>query len=398
MNTDLIKVEEFTALIKSAPDAILQNKKSIAACNSAGQGILDTIEGEGMNDNLDVQAADYLKKVGVTIKNMQIRRSPITQIFDRIRSVFTSDEKAIDPKDGSTIPGRITYARDQYAAKKRQEERRRQEEAARLANIESEKVSYKAALNELIYTHYNAYFTQKSAELEQLFNTLHLNSFDLKSKLIREFSLVYPIEHFHQFTKDKETYYLDPFTKGALKTEIFNGKYEQLAEQFKFDMDDLRQSFADRLASKQKELYEENQLRRTNEEEANRAEKERVERELAERKAREGEQARKEAERSAKEKANEQSGQMQALFAASEATVVPQAVKAKVSEKIVVLHPNGFLEIFQMWWIKEGNQLTIEELEKALKKMLTYCEKIANKDGEKLNSKYIRYIEEVKAK
>lgn len=398
MSTDLIKVEEFTTLIKSAPDVISQNEKSILACNSAGQGILDTIEGEGMNDSLDIKAADYLKKVGVTIKNMQARRSPITQIFDRIRSVFTSDEKAIDPKDGNTIPGKIAYARDQYAAKKRLEERKRQEEAARIANIESEKISYKTALNELIYAHYSAYFSQKAFELEQLFNTLHLNSFDLKAKLIRDFSLVYPIEHFHQFVKDKETFYMDPYTKGAIKTEVFNGKYEQLAGQFKLDMNDLRQSFIDRLSSKQKELYEEDQLRRTNEEAAKKAEQERIARENAERKVREEELARKEAERITKEKTQEQAGQMQALFAASEATVIPQAVKAKITEKILVLHPNGFLEIFQMWWIKEGNQLTIEELEKALKRMVTYCEKIANKDGEKINSKYIRYIEEVKAK
>ena len=90
MATELIKVEEFTSLIKSAPDALSKNKNSIMACNQAGQSILDTIEGEGMTDTLDAKAAEYLKKVSVTIKNMQARRSPITQIFDRIRSIFTS--------------------------------------------------------------------------------------------------------------------------------------------------------------------------------------------------------------------------------------------------------------------------------------------------------------------
>ena len=32
--TDLIKVEEFTTLIQSAPDALSKNQKSISACNS----------------------------------------------------------------------------------------------------------------------------------------------------------------------------------------------------------------------------------------------------------------------------------------------------------------------------------------------------------------------------
>ena len=179
MATELIKVEEFTSLIKSAPDALSKNKNSIMACNQAGQSILDTIEGEGMTDTLDVKAAEYLKKVSVTIKNMQARRSPITQIFDRIRSIFTSDEKAIDPKDTTTIPGKIVQARDQYAAKKRLEEKKRQEEAIRRSNIENEKTSYKAELNRLLFEHYNEYFSQKTRELEQLFNTLSLNAFDL---------------------------------------------------------------------------------------------------------------------------------------------------------------------------------------------------------------------------
>lgn len=118
MNTELIKVEEFTTLIQSAPDALSKNKNSIMACNNTGQCLLDIIEGEGMNDEIDTQAAEYLKKVGITIKNMQTRRSPITQIFDRIRSIFTADEKAIDPKDVNTIPGKIAAARDEYATKK----------------------------------------------------------------------------------------------------------------------------------------------------------------------------------------------------------------------------------------------------------------------------------------
>ena len=71
MSTELIKVEEFTSLMKSAPDALGKNQKSIANCNSAGQAILDTIQGEGMTDELDAKAAEYLKKVNVTITNMK---------------------------------------------------------------------------------------------------------------------------------------------------------------------------------------------------------------------------------------------------------------------------------------------------------------------------------------
>lgn len=51
-----------------------------------------------MTDELDAKAAEYLKKVNVTITNMKSRRAPVTQLFDRIRSIFTTDEKLLTQK------------------------------------------------------------------------------------------------------------------------------------------------------------------------------------------------------------------------------------------------------------------------------------------------------------
>ncbi|WP_455674779.1 hypothetical protein [Phocaeicola sp.] len=398
MANELIKIEEFTSIIKSAPDALQKNIASIANCNKAGQAILDSIDGEGMTDELDAMAADYLKKVSVTLKNMQARRSPITQLFDKIRSVFTSDEKAIDPKDGKTIPGKITYARDQYAAKKRLEEKRRQEEAIRIANVENEKATYRSGLANALYAHYNSYFSQQSDELAKMWESLTLNSFDLKAPIIKGWSLDYPKTHFDMFTRDLPTYYLDAMTKGSIKAEVFRGKYEQYVEEYRFSMEDLRQSYIDRLISKKQELIELDALRRQNAEAAAKAEQEAKEREAQERMEREQEAARQAEEAKKKEAVQSQQATMNSLFSASAATVSSTPVKAKITEKIKVLHPNGFLEIYQKWWFEEGQSLTIEELEKIHKKMITFCEKKANKDDDRIKSKYIRYEEEVKAK
>lgn len=96
MSTELIKVEEFTSLIKSARDALVRIRIPSWPAIQQVRGYLDTIEGEGMNDAhlTKKRLEEYLKKVSITVKNMQARRSPITQIFDRIRSVFTADEKS----------------------------------------------------------------------------------------------------------------------------------------------------------------------------------------------------------------------------------------------------------------------------------------------------------------
>lgn len=391
MSTELIKVEEFTSLMKSAPDALGKNQKSIANCNSAGQAILDTIQGEGMTDELDAKAAEYLKKVNVTITNMKSRRAPVTQLFDRIRSIFTTDEKAIDPKDKSTIPGKIAVERDRYAALKREEERRKQQEMQRQANIEKEKGTYRLAIEQAINTHVSSYFAEQQKNLSHIWESITLATFELKEKSIRGWSTLYPREHFDTFNQDITTYYLDAQTKANIKAEILYNKYSALSQQYKFDMEDLRQSFIDRLSSKKQELIEEEELRKKDAEAAAKAETERKQREEEERKQRE-------LEIQQKAESSIQSAQMNSLFATAAASVTTRTSKAKVTERIKILHPAGFLEIYQMWWINEGQNLTIEELEKIHKKMISFCEKKANSDDEmKIKSKYIRYEEEVKA-
>lgn len=398
MSTELIKVEEFTSLMKSAPDALGKNQKSIANCNSAGQAILDTIQGEGMTDELDAKAAEYLKKVNVTITNMKSRRAPVTQLFDRIRSIFTTDEKAIDPKDKSTIPGKIAAERDRYAALKREEERRKQQEMQRQANIEKEKGKYRFAIEQAINTHMSSYFAEQQKNLSHIWESITLATFELKEKSIRGWSTLYPREHFDTFNQDITTYYLDAQTKANIKAEILSNKYSAFSQQYKFDMEDLRQSFIDRLSSKKQELIEEEELRKKDAEAAAKAETERKQREEEERKQRELEIQQKEHEQQQKAESSIQSAQMNSLFATAAASVTTRTSKAKVTERIKILHPAGFLEIYQMWWINEGQNLTIEELEKIHKKMISFCEKKANSDDEmKIKSKYIRYEEEVKA-
>lgn len=398
MSTELIKVEEFTSLMKSAPDALGKNQKSITNCNSAGQAILDTIQGEGMTDELDAKAAEYLKKVNVTITNMKSRRAPVTQLFDRIRSIFTTDEKAIDPKDKSTIPGKIAAERDRYAALKREEERRKQQEMQRQANIEKEKGTYRLAIEQAINTHVSSYFAEQQKNLSHIWESITLATFELKEKSIRGWSTLYPREHFDTFNQDITTYYLDAQTKANIKAEILYNKYSALSQQYKFDMEDLRQSFIDRLSSKKQELIEEEELRKKDAEAAAKAETERKQREEEERKQRELEIQQKEHELQQKAESSIQSEQMNSLFATAAASVTTRISKAKVTERIKILHPAGFLEIYQMWWINEGQNLTIEELEKIHKKMISFCEKKANSDDEmKIKSKYIRYEEEVKA-
>ena len=54
-NNQLVKVEEFNNIMRSAPAVLQRNQTSVSACNQAGQALLDTIEAAGgiNTDELD---------------------------------------------------------------------------------------------------------------------------------------------------------------------------------------------------------------------------------------------------------------------------------------------------------------------------------------------------------
>ena len=380
MATELIKIDEVKNILSSFPDIIGRNTNSVKKCNEAGQTLLDTIEGEGMNEAIDQAAADYLKKVNVTLKNMDERRKPITQIFDKVRSFFTSQEKEIDPKDSTTIPGKLVAKRNEYAKYKYEEEQKRKKIAEQKARIDSEKASYQQAIENNLLSYFNMYLTSKIVELQDIFTRLTK-------------------AHFDKFNEEEATYYISLETKKEIRRNVLQGKYEEFAQRYKAKLLSIRQDLIDRIPSKRKELAELEQLRLANAEAAAKAEEQRKQRE-AEETAKQMEEIKRQEEVAKQESAMKaQRSSIGSLFSNAAASVAPPPTNAKVKEKIVVLHQQGYLEIFQMWWLNEGQSLPVEELEKIFKKMITYCEKQANsKDQKHIESQFISYEADVKAK
>ena len=399
MATELIKIDEVKSILSSFPDTIGKNSSSVKKCNEAGQALLDTIEGEGMNETIDQAAADYLKKVYVTLKNMDERRKPITQIFDKVRSFFTSQEKEIDPKDSTTIPGKLVVKRNEYAKYKYEEEQRRKKEAEQRARIETEKANYQQTIENSLLSYFNQYLSSKVSELQAIFSNLTHENFDREVIGITVFQTDYPKSHFDKFSADSATYYISQETKKEIRRNILQGRYEQLAQQYKAKILNVKQDLIDRIPSKRNELAELEQLRLANAEAAAKAEELRKQREI-EATSKRMEEIKREEEAAKQEAAlKAQQSTIGSLFAGAAASVAPPPTNAKVKEKIVIVNLQGYLEVFQMWWLNEGKALPVEELEKIFKKMITYCEKQANsKDQKHIESQFIRYEADVKAK
>ena len=399
MATELIKIDEVKSILSSFPDTIGKNSSSVKKCNEAGQALLDTIEGEGMNETIDQAAADYLKKVNVTLKNMDERRKPITQIFDKVRSFFTSQEKEIDPKDSTTIPGKLVVKRNEYAKYKYEEEQRRKKEAEQRARIETEKANYQQTIENSLLSYFNQYLSSKVSELQAIFSNLTHENFDREVIGITVFQTDYPKSHFDKFSADSATYYISQETKKEIRRNILQGRYEQLAQQYKAKILNVKQDLIDRIPSKRNELAELEQLRLANAEAAAKAEELRKQREI-EATSKRMEEIKREEDAAKQEAAlKAQQSTIGSLFAGAAASVAPPPTNAKVKEKIVIVNLQGYLEVFQMWWLNEGKALPVEELEKIFKKMITYCEKQANsKDQKHIESQFIRYEADVKAK
>ena len=132
--TDLtiVRKENVQMIAQSAPQIYKDNTTSSKRCTEYGQKLLAQIKANGMNDELDMQCANYINKARNTVKKMNTNRSAITKIFDQIRSEFTGMENSVDPNKNGSIPYQIQQERNAYAARKRaDEERRRLEEIIR---------------------------------------------------------------------------------------------------------------------------------------------------------------------------------------------------------------------------------------------------------------------------
>lgn len=385
--------ENVGVIVRETPENYNKNQLSCGRCRMAGEKLLDEIKTKGMSDALDQTIAKYIEKTRRTVKEMNERRAPVTKLFDQVRKEFTALENDIDPTKAGTVPYQLQQYRNQYAAKKREQEeaRRRAEEAQRQAEAAKSKYrtdcieDYKAKFNELVNTRIN--------ELTELNSNVTLETMQAVYDTVYAFATELPAD-WCPLSSVRQPYTLSPEESRQIRGEAMKSLLGQFSEQFRAEIGDYRQDILDKLPSKKVELERAAK--------ASAAEAARIKAELAQREA--AEAARKEAERKAREqeeakkaeaiKANSEAVN---LFNLAQASTPAYQPKTKVTKKINVIGPSGYMQVLSMWWAKEGCNLSKEELDKIFKKMITFCEKLANKEGEEIIDPGIEYVEDVKA-
>ena len=397
----IVRKENVQIIAQSAPEVYQSNTLSCQKCNDYGQRLLAQIKAQGMNDELDMQCATYIAKAKNTVKKMNTNRSAITKLFDQIRSEFTGMENSIDPTKTATIPNQIQQARNAYAAKKREEEERRRRAEILRQQREQAFNTYKADVEDDYKRSFNAYAAEAIDTLTRLNAQLTLDNYETQCRAIKQFPIELPQSWSEKLTSNVP---LPPELADIHerlqqeRTAILNHLMPQFAEEFKFEIGDYRDTLTDALPSKKAELE---RMQKANDEEKKRMEAELKAHEAAEARRVEEDRKRKEEEEAAKKKMQQEAAEVGNLFG-QQAIVTPAGYQPKTSvKKRLVFHDaQGVLAAVSLWWSKEGQFQAVEDLSKAFKKQITYCEKLANdKDHpEFISSTSVSYQEEIKAK
>lgn len=383
-------------LAELAPQSYRDNQLSHTRCLEVGNQLLARVKQEGMSDALDMEIAKFIEKAKITVKKMNGKRTPVTQLFDQIRKVYTSMENDVDPSKANSIPNQLQAYRNAFAKKKHEEEeRRRREEAARQAK-ENAKVRYRAEVEDDYVKQFNALVNKSINELTDMDKLLTLDNYEIIYDGVKEYICELP-ETWCQ-TVISGAYRpseLTPEECRAIQANVMAGLVNRFKEQFPFEVQSTRDDILDRLPSKKKELE---RIAKSSAEEAAKikAQMEAKEREEA---------ARKEAERKEREKTEATAAQLAAqkqemdgLFGMPVAAPASYQPKTQVKKKVVVETAEDIMKVVAFWWSQVGCTLTMEELCKEFKKQITYANTAANYKDAPMFISDVNYVDDVKAK
>ncbi len=383
-------------LAELAPQSYKDNQLSHTRCLEVGNQLLARVKHEGMSDALDMEIAKFIEKAKITVKKMNGKRTPVTQLFDQIRKVYTTMENDVDPSKANSIPGQLQAYRNAFAKKKHEEEeRRRREEAARQAK-ENAKVRYRSDVEEDYVTQFNALVNKSINELTDMDKLLTLDNYEIIYDGVKEYICELPetwcqtvISGAYRPTE------LTPEECRAIQANVMAGLVTRFKEQFPFEVQSTRDDILDRLPSKKKELE---RIAKASAEEAAKikADMEAKEREEA---------ARKEAERKEREKQEATAAQLSAqkqemddLFGLPVAAPASYQPKTQVKKKVVVETADDIMKVVAFWWSQVGCTLSMEELCKEFKKQITYANTAANSKDAPMFISDVNYVDDVKAK
>lgn len=394
-----LREENVQMIVKDAPEAYNKNVALSQKCIVAGENLLERIKNGGMTDALDIECSEFMEKTKKALSIMNKRRSPFTQLFDKIRSEFTGMENAINPTNNNSVPFKVQQARNAYAAKKREEEEKKRQEELKRQQHEQSLTKYRQEVEDDIKRQFDQLITKDINFLTELNKNLTLENYTTTLMQVKAVDAVLS----KSWASSYQCHAHKPFD--ITSDEAFNICREVLTRiapdleaQYKQEIGDYKDSILDTLPNKYAELE---RMAKSNAEEQAKIKADLEAKEQAELSRMEAERRKREQEEEAKRQVQKEANEMGGLF--NQAMVAAPAgyqPKTSVKLKVTALNAQGILDILGMWWGKEGQFLPVDELEKMFKRQITAVEKYANdkENKELITTPNVRYDEEVKAR
>lgn len=396
-NTEIIQFDEISSIMAGAGAVLESNTKLSEKAKNGLQSLIDTADAEGMSDALDKQMNDKLVIAKETFEFLQKKRTPITQMANKVVSIFTSLEEPVNPQKKGNLFDKVKDKRNLWAAEvalvaREKEEKVRLEQAKKSEKVELSgkiELAFRAAYNAKLYEFQNWYNNK--------FNSSTLETIEKHHGIFKTMNTIYPRDKFNELSIDITAIH---HTKEEISVLIFDTRtslYDELSKDFTEKMSDLRNDLISKIPSKKTELIE---IAAAGEKEKQKLLDKQKERELAEQLERQKELDDQKLKDEEAVKLKQNIGVTNSLFDANKeiAQLNTNSATVRTGYNITVKDSAGWGAIFLLYFDKEGMNLTVEDFgKKTMNQMKTFCEKFAHKTGEKIVSDCLTYTEDFKA-
>ena len=436
MSQELISVE--TGLSK-LPEIATIYQAAVAKINNATAAVnafMAKIPEGITTDEQDAKAKELLDKCDVAFKAVEENEKQTLPYLEIIVKAIKEPRLQLDKKNTRFVAAPIVNARNAYATLKHQQEQERQRRIKLEQDIALEKIAAKNDIEQQLLTYFNNKLNSAVAALHEFFNKMTLEKFEEHSKVIRDRQFEYDFNHFQAFAGSFSPKFIKPEDIQQINIEVTKGRYADLNLKYVTKMNEEREGLVVRLESKKNELIklkefeeeqrrlqeeqrrlqeekdkanaaerarieaEQKELKRRQDEERERQElalKQQKEREDQERQEREAQRLKEEEEQKKLQETQKAQDEAVVMFSATAEIFTAPPVAAKIKKVVKLKTSEGILQLFNSWYIEEGNKLTPDELEKKLPFLFTHANKRAAKDIF-ITHPSIDYIDDVKAK
>lgn len=435
-------IENSLEILKSGGVILQANQERASKAVAVGNSILQAIEANGgrLTKELDERCKKYLSNCSSAVSEMKEERRAVTQIMDQLKKFYTEAENQLDVKKDGTPAASIQKHRNAYAQQLHEEAEERNRQAEIKAQKEKEAIDIKSSCDSRLMTFFNDYLLSRKTLYQETFNKITLDDFSEKSQNLRYWEPAYPLGHFETFKhglygKHHNTQEVEELIQPVLTSRLENFKkifhkemsdhLDQLVallpskkseleaaaevERKRLELERQQQeaeakrkeelaaaAAADRKALEEKQVKErevEEQRRKEAEAEQNRLNEERMKREAEENERLEREAAEQKKQDELQIEMNKNVEQTMVLFnQEADIAVDTPTPESRKRYEIVVSHPAGYVQIFQFWFEREGKNLSIEKIGNTkMDQMKAFCEKMAFKSDEKIESKFLTY-------